>query len=329
MSLSRLHVSFPSPNLAHRRPSASRTPGFTLIELLVVIAIIAVLIALLLPAVQQAREAARRSQCTNNLKQLGLAMHNYLATYRVFPPGWICVGAPCNIERPYLQNYAVTQPAQQNLLGNGPIPSGFTFYVADNWGWPTMVLPYIDQSTIKIDFTQLPSAAANPQALSISIPVYVCPSASLVGNQGAGNLAYSTYRGNLGSNFLNGTFYWNSAINEAQITDGMSNTLLLGESIWGLWGDSMDATARVIDAARRASGDPLVDDSHGPFDYASQAVTTDTNRQHWDLSFGSWHTQICNFTLSDGSVRGINKQIDIGVMESLASRNGGEAVGSY
>src|SRR4051812_6730319 len=90
--------------------------GFTLIELLVVIAIIAVLIALLLPAVQQAREAARRSQCKNNLKQIGLALHNYHDTANTLPPGWI------------------GDPTGSNA-GN-------------RWGWGTMILPYLDQAPL-------------------------------------------------------------------------------------------------------------------------------------------------------------------------------------
>jgi prepilin-type N-terminal cleavage/methylation domain-containing protein len=99
-----------------------RRRGFTLIELLVVIAIIAVLIALLLPAVQQAREAARRTQCKNNMKQLGLAMHNYHDTFRVFPPGWIAVDPATN-----------AQSAHEGISG---------------FGWGTMLLPQIDQSPL-------------------------------------------------------------------------------------------------------------------------------------------------------------------------------------
>src|SRR6188472_548040 len=94
--------------------------GFTLIELLVVIAIIAILIALLLPAVQQAREAARRSQCKNNLKQLGLALHNYHDTSNTLPPGWIAV----------------------------PTMSGNTNASAPCWGWGTMILPGLDQAPL-------------------------------------------------------------------------------------------------------------------------------------------------------------------------------------
>src|SRR6266404_450223 len=97
--------------------SKIRKKGFTLIELLVVIAIIAVLIAFLLPAVQQAREAARRTQCRNNLKQLGLAIHSYHDTYGRFPPGWV-------------------QYTQTSSADNG----------SNHWAWGTMLLPFIDQA---------------------------------------------------------------------------------------------------------------------------------------------------------------------------------------
>src|SRR3954454_25192238 len=95
--------------------------GFTLIELLVVIAIIAILIALLLPAVQQAREAARRTQCKNNLKQIGLALHNYHDTCNSFPPGWI--------------NTWASNPPRSNFPGN-------------SWGWNAMILPMMDQGNV-------------------------------------------------------------------------------------------------------------------------------------------------------------------------------------
>src|SRR5580693_8105777 len=105
-------------------PHRARRPrqAFTLIELLVVIAIIAVLVSMLLPAVQQAREAARRSQCRNNLKQIGLALHNYEGSYRVFPPGYVDF------------NFNPNNTPDTDL---GP-----------GWGWATFLLPYMDQSPL-------------------------------------------------------------------------------------------------------------------------------------------------------------------------------------
>src|SRR5690606_3459494 len=103
--------------------------GFTLIELLVVIAIIAVLIALLLPAVQQAREAARRSQCRNNLKQLGLAIHNYESSHRAIPPGYVAFADYPNI---------ASLPADDH--------DPQTWDAAPGWGWGALLLPYIEQA---------------------------------------------------------------------------------------------------------------------------------------------------------------------------------------
>ncbi|QDT35939.1 DUF1559 domain-containing protein [Stratiformator vulcanicus] len=140
--------------------------AFTLIELLVVIAIIAILIALLLPAVQQAREAARRSQCKNNLKQLGLALHNYHGAHSVFPSGYVT-----------WDDYA--------SIGGGSAP-GFlagdtsTFNTGPGWGWGAMLLPYLEQSTVtaNLDFDRNMWDPANAAAIRTRLPVFLCPSSS-------------------------------------------------------------------------------------------------------------------------------------------------------
>ncbi len=180
--------------------------GFTLIELLVVIAIIAILIALLLPAVQQAREAARRSQCKNNLKQIGLAMHNYHETYQTFPPGIVNAtnaAGPC-----------VT-------TGN------------NTWGWGTYLLPQMDQAPL---FQQLaPNGCQLPGATSVfpssgsallqtSLPAFVCPSDTgdpvnpYYGNYTKSNYVISEDVGNV-----------NTSVQVRDILDGTSNTLMFGE----------------------------------------------------------------------------------------------------
>src|SRR3954447_24995498 len=149
----------------HRR----RRTGFTLIELLVVIAIIAILIALLLPAVQQAREAARRTQCRNNLKQMGLAMHNYHDVFNCFPPGYLGYPAAAGQDCSAVRNTA-------------PFAQG--------WGWGTYLLPYLDQAPLYnslnpgqkqavCDNASGPALnAGNPVLQRQLLPVYVCPSAA-------------------------------------------------------------------------------------------------------------------------------------------------------
>lgn len=210
-----------------------RRSGFTLVELLVVIAIIGVLIALLLPAVQQAREAARRSQCINNLKQHGLALHNFHDTFGRFPPG-----------------------TTNNLAPFGTAPSR-------RWGtgWMVHILPYVELGNVYdiIDFSEhwnggSVSDACGADAGSPIFKIYECPSASLsqeLGNDAvktmiadyisiagvvdgfAGITATNQNNTDNGVSGLNGVLYYNSRTTFASITDGSSNTMAVSEV--GAW----------------------------------------------------------------------------------------------
>ena len=198
-----------------------KRPAFTLIELLVVIAIIAVLIALLLPAVQAAREAARRSQCVNNLKQIGLALHNYDSANDVFPPGRI----------------------NTYIAGNGHC-----------WGAYSQILPFVEQQAIfnTINFSMNPdpdytttSAVVNMTAAVVTVNAFLCPSdggPTLV-QVGGGLYSVHNYLLNVGSGYSvvqnppagmtppNGILFENSAVRIAAITDGTSQTVAISETI--------------------------------------------------------------------------------------------------
>ncbi len=202
--------------------------GFTLIELLVVIALIAVLIALLLPAVQSAREAARRAQCVNNLKQMGLALHNYHDAVSVLPPGYVA--------------------ASRFIDGETDVAPG--------WSWAAAILPQLDQAPLYASINvwlpvQFP---ANTTATMTLLNVHLCPSDQLLGgtfpvSDGFGGVAatvapssYAACTGNdaadvaLGLNndgLGNGLFFRDSAIRMAAITDGTSQTVMIMERAWG------------------------------------------------------------------------------------------------
>jgi len=202
--------------------------GFTPIELLVVIAIIAVLIALLLPAVQAAREATRRTQCVNNLKQMGLALHSYHDVVLAFPPGYTAANK-------FIDGETDTSPG---------------------WSWASMILPQLDQwplySSINVGLPV--QAPANTTSAQSSLNVFLCPSDQIPGStfavtDGFGNtvaiVAPSSYADCTGSDAAdvalglnndglgNGLFYRNSATRIAAISDGTSQTVMLLERAWG------------------------------------------------------------------------------------------------
>ena len=231
--------------------------GFTLIELLVVIAIIAILIALLLPAVQQAREAARRTQCKNNLKQLGLALHNYHDVHRAFPPGIVN------------QEGNTANDGARNRL---------------NWSWAVFVLPYIDQAPL---FNQInPGPVRGTAAISDPViravmqkpfPAFRCPSDTGPDVNTDGQRRVKDSGGTLHSHSLSnyiasncsaelrpqadiadGVFYSNSKVRMRDITDGTSNTIGVGERAWQLdnpvSGNKFNAKAATLFLVDHAGG---------------------------------------------------------------------------
>jgi prepilin-type N-terminal cleavage/methylation domain-containing protein/prepilin-type processing-associated H-X9-DG protein len=209
--------------MSHRRV------GFTLIELLVVIAIIAILISLLVPAVQQAREAARRTQCKNSLKQIGLALLNYESSFGVFPPGYIAGSA-------FIDGQTDTSPG---------------------WSWVSMILPQLDQEPLQstMNFSLPVQAAANAGAIQANLPAFLCPSDQIsvstfpLGDGLGGTLAIAapaSYAASVGDDATdvamglnnngigNGVFYRNSSVRMSAIIDGASQTIFVMERAWGI-----------------------------------------------------------------------------------------------
>ena len=305
------------------------TRGFTLIELLVVIAIIAVLIALLLPAVQQAREAARRAQCKNSLKQIGLAMHNYHATHKMFPPGFVAKNPPV---------------ASANAIERSV------------YSWGAFILPDIDQTPL---FKRLnvgnvlleTNLVTNLAALQTSLPAYRCPSDSgpalnnfddsLSDNAALNANQYNAYVTSNGANRIPialsnyvmvanssdsttpmvyaaqygpalGIGFINSKVGIQDITDGTSTTLMVGERAWefnrltigaanalGFSSETNAAGSNVRTAALAALGI-----GYDGLNYSA------SNRVHQRRGFSSNHAGGVHFVLCDGSVRFINQNID-------------------
>lgn len=338
------------------RPVARRRivrAGFTLIELLVVMAIIGVLIALLLPAVQSARESARRTQCLNNMHQLGLAAQNYLSSHRSFPSGWTCndvisqaaIMTNCNTSAPLpiapmAAQFREAQKLKRYDKTQITIPPQTNWSISDLWGWHAMILPQIDAATVNVDFNQAKNSANNLAAIQTVVSSLVCPSASLAVSR-PNNLAYSTYRGSIGTDSAapNGMLYWNSSVSDRTVKDGTTTTIMFGEAQFGFWGDAMSCCARIPDP--RITTNPPSDGTAGPppvvrpvFDWDSGGPTSPIQMQQDSagnsflvLSFGSAHEEVVHFAMVDGSARAVGKNVNPQVMQSLATRDGAERVG--
>jgi prepilin-type N-terminal cleavage/methylation domain-containing protein/prepilin-type processing-associated H-X9-DG protein len=293
--------------------------GFTLIELLVVIAIIAILIALLVPAVQKVRGASALAQCTNNLKQIGLALHGYHDRMKVFPPG-----------------YKTDVDDDGNDLGPG-------------WGWAAFLLDDLEQGGLKgqIRFDLQISDPANADARVSTVPTYLCPSEamsdrfSVLDADGTplADVARANYvamNGVLGVSSdafdNNGAFLRNTTMRIADITDGLSNTLFVGERSSDMssvtWTGAM--TNAVVPAGRypdpadqlaNAEAAPALVLAHGSKDHLpNNPLVFDAD------ATASFHLHGVNFLFGDGSVRFITSGIDGGIYEALLTRSGGEAV---
>lgn len=306
-----------------------RARGFTLIELLVVIAIIAVLIALLLPAVQQAREAARRSQCKNNLKQIGLALQNYHDSARVFPPG----GAACN---PCATPYA--------YFNTGI--SGHNYSAG--------ILPYIDQAPLynklnwRLGISYSPTSvdAAHEAAILTVLPTYLCPSSTtgtLWSYTGYSKSAVTHYVGIAGTTpttfSKSGTFFKNSGVSIAKMTDGTSNILLVGEYS-GLAKGTSAATVQTDTQATNnfngASWYAFVDDgatcggcAYKGVIYAPNVYYVGLTAGHTNTSLKSQHVGGIHGLLADGSVRFINENINLSILTAIADVADGAVTGDF
>jgi prepilin-type N-terminal cleavage/methylation domain-containing protein len=304
--------------------------GFTLVELLVVIAIIGILIALLLPAVQAAREAARRTQCSNNLKQLGLALHNYHSAHKSFPPG------------------GITKLPLSNCLLNGDPAS-------DNGpNWAILILPQLedqaryDQYDFKATFagTHWVNTAANFPVQFIPNPKFHCPSDSnsrsdstntnYYGCQGGGDTPVCTAPADSRRVFFhNGIFHNNSAIQIAHIRDGTTNTFLLGETKYAPHIDGHDAYTS-WDTGLRVWG------NGGEFAFPSGLCaameginssdfnsTTGWPAHVCTSTFGSTHPGGCHFVMADASVQYVSEHMDLIIYRGLGARADRLPIGGF
>jgi prepilin-type N-terminal cleavage/methylation domain-containing protein len=311
-----------------------RRIGFTLIELLVVIAIIAILIALLLPAVQQAREAARRTQCKNNLKQIGLALHNYHDVFNVFPFA-------------SMDGINATLP---NAQRNGPC-------------WFHIVLPYVEQPGISLGILSQTQNGVRTYSVAafrdIKVPVFMCPSDPLAGKVASNQGFHGNYLACHGSTptkaagdwtATNGAFYPVSKTRIDDIKDGTSNTVVLSEVKLAPDGAGASGTGNVVCGSPHDLRGRYHNSRHGNVTFSTQYPpnTPVGDRMQYcngtadapcrecssDASFTeiyarSWHVGGVHAGLGDGGVRFVSSNVDQSLFRAVGTIKAGEVTGEF
>jgi prepilin-type N-terminal cleavage/methylation domain-containing protein/prepilin-type processing-associated H-X9-DG protein len=319
--------------------------GFTLVELLVVIAIIGTLVGLLLPAVQAARESARRSNCVNNFKQLGLALHNYHSARRLFPPGFKRVYGSTS------SNDATTAAASEQ----------------GNWAWAAYLLPFIEMDsvyqTIDVAGTDCATAMANATkmaAMAKRVPAFLCPSD---GTRPTGSQEFY-FRGPTGSNVLtmmvmsnyvaanhstdimrvgDGMFFMDSQSTSAKILDGLSKTIALGERTFlltnGITGvdpqqgysyygflKPQAACVYCVRGTRQQSSWGIRDGLGSALMGINEpSVLIDSADSRASRGFSSYHGPGAQFAMADGSVRYLSGMVGLAILRDLISINDGRS----
>ena len=334
---------FPPANCS----AAGHRRAFTLVELLVVIAIIGILVALLLPAVQAAREAARRTQCMNKFKQIGVALHAYHSAVTTFPPGQFYWSSAFGDPR-------CGKPGKANSR----------FY--DGWGWATFILPYLEQQAVydQFDFSLWSCFLdGNFQVTAAVIPDYLCPSdlqgaelssvTSVLPPNGSHpwedsmrtNMAgVSDSRDWTCDSFFprmlnviphpdylpiiareaNGTMGERQGCRVRDVPDGTSHTLMIAEVTGGGRGSYRShkwVSQDLIDTADGINGPNSLPGGSGPWVVGGSAV-----KNMRDVGPSSYHPSGCHFTMADGSVQFLFEEIDARVIYALTTRAGGEVI---
>ncbi len=294
--------------------------AFTLIELLVVVAIIGILIGLLLPAVQYARESARRSSCTNNLKQIGVAIQCYHDARKLLPPGYLAVFDATGNE-------------------NGP-----------GWGWAALILPYLEEGNLHrtIQFGLSIESPANSGPRTTQITTYLCPSDSPDSTWVAATLdlsgapkqticevASANYIGVFGTTEPgvngDGIFFRDAKLALRNITDGTSQTMAVGERSHGL------CQATWVGAVLNANlypppgspAPPVVDNSTGMvLGHTGDGNGPGSLDSHVN-QFSSMHGQGANFLFADWHVQFLDESIEYRTYMALSTRAGGEVIGGF